>query len=73
MISWQEIDKDRWVIKFEDKIKKVHSLKDLILTSLVLGIEIDEIEAALLEMNKENHNFAEFGSLNKRFIYSDRF
>lgn len=69
MISWTQIKDDLWLVKADEYVKKAKSVQDLIFISLVLEINIDEIEEAILELNRNDHNFAEFG-MNKTLTYT---
>jgi hypothetical protein len=57
-----ELSKDTWVFQAVDGESYVGSLKSVIRFAVVEHFfKLKEIETALLEMSKENHNAAHFG------------
>lgn len=82
MISWTKIADDNWLVRWDGKVKKLNDQMKVILWTLVLMEQketdkrklknhINEVEYAMLEMIKCDHNYVEFGLFNT-FVYSDR-
>ena len=72
MITWTKIADDNWIVKWKDKSKKFDDQMKVILWTLALDVKIDEIEHAMLELIRNEHNYCEFGFLQKMFIFSKR-
>lgn len=76
MITWTKVMQDHWKIIYKNKTFWIESLEKLFVYNMAFGIECDEIEFALLTMEQNNHNYAEFssGKFNgeKTFIYSEK-
>jgi hypothetical protein len=72
MITWTKISDDNWIVKWKNKSKKFDDQMKVILWTLALDVKIDEIEYAMLELIKNDHNYAEFGVFQKAFVYSKR-
>lgn len=72
MTNWTKVD-NNWIIKSQDKTTTVDNIKSLIAWTMAFNknVTIDEIEIALLEMNQNDHNYAEFGMYG-RFVFSKR-
>lgn len=71
MVQWVKIKEDLWNVIYSDGTKRIDSLTKLIAFSLILEISINDIETALLEMEKNDHNLAEFGIF-KGLVYTKR-
>lgn len=71
MISWTKIADDNWLVRWDGKVKKFNDQLKVILWTLALDVHIDEVERAMVEIIKQDHNYAEFG-LWKTFVFSDR-
>jgi hypothetical protein len=71
MVNWTKIHNELWIIKKGERVFRIHNIEKLIVYSLAMGIDIDEIEYALLELNKLDHNYASFGIWNT-FICTEK-
>lgn len=71
MISWTKINENYWIWRYKDKVKKLNSIRELVLHNLAMEVDLDESEFALLEMSRNEHNYCEFG-IWKTFIYSEK-
>lgn len=73
MINWTKTSDNKYIIKTYNKVTTVDNIKSLTAWSMAFNkhITIDEIEVALLEMNKNDHDYCEFGMYG-RFVYSKR-
>lgn len=71
MITWTKVADNYWILNYKNKIYRIESLEKLFIYTMAFGVKIKEIEYALLEMNKMNHNYCEFGFW-KKFVYSLR-
>lgn len=71
MIKWIKHNETHFTLQQDDYKKEIDTLEKLFVWSLFLGIPLKEIEIALLEMQRNEHNLAEFG-MKKTFIYSRR-
>lgn len=72
MISWTKLTDDKWIIRYHNgKAKKIETLEKLVLWTLALEVDIEEIEHAILEMNRLDHDYCEFGFW-KHFVYSKK-
>jgi len=60
---------DQWVFSQKGVVKFEGSLKDIVKSAIVYGIEFNELEIAVDTMIKNDHNAAEFGMF-KSFIFS---
>lgn len=69
MINWTKLHDNYWILTYKKRVYRIESLEKLVVYSLAFGIKMSEIEYTLLELNKRNHNYAEFGVF-KGFIYS---
>lgn len=71
MVSWTKINDYYWIWRYDSKVKKLTSVRDLVIHNLAVEIDLEESEFALVEMNRQDHNYCEFG-LWKTFIASQR-
>lgn len=71
MVQWVKIKEDLWNVIYSERTKRIDSLTKLIAFSLILEIDINDIEIALLQMEEKDHNFAEFGVF-KGLTYTKR-
>lgn len=55
----------------EGFILSAGSLKTVVKTMISLGISFDEIDTAVGVMAENDHNLAEFGTVNRTFLYTD--
>jgi hypothetical protein len=61
MTTWQQIDKERFIIRSKGKVITVDTIRGLFAYSIALGLEFPDIEYAVLEMERQGHDYAEFG------------
>lgn len=71
MIKLYKLSDENYLVKWKNKSKPIDSQTKLILFLLILDIELDEIEEALCQLIKNDHNYAEFGIF-KSFAFSKR-
>lgn len=70
-IKWTKTN-DEWSIIYKEKVFKADTLEKLFIKTYALGISLDEIEVAYLEVDRNDHNYAEFGGFKKSFIFSEK-
>lgn len=68
VIRWTKIHDNYWILNYKDKTYKIESIEKLFVFSLGFGLKFNEIEYALLKLNRLNHNFAEFSKWNKLIL-----
>lgn len=61
MTTWQQIDKERFIIRSKGKVITIDSIRALFAYSIAFGLEFDDIEYAVIEMERQGHDYAEFG------------
>lgn len=73
MIKWMKTreNPDQWIIQRKGKTYPIKNLETLFVYSLAFNVKIEAIEEAVLYMEKNNHNYAEFGFSGK-FVFSDK-
>jgi hypothetical protein len=73
MTTWQQIDANRFIIRSKGKVITVNTIQSLTAYTMAFNkhTTIDEIEYALLEMNRNGHDYCEFGVYGK-FVFSKR-
>jgi hypothetical protein len=71
MIKVEKLNETNFVIKSDGKTLKVDNIKSLFAWCMTFGAYFEEIEVALHEMIKMNHNICEFG-VDGYFIFSER-
>jgi len=71
-IKWLKTEDDRYTLIYKNKTKKANTLEKLFVWTYVLNVPLDEIEYALLEMHKHDHNYVEFGGIKRSFIFSEK-
>lgn len=67
-----KLAENEYILRINNRPKYFSSIKKLCTYSLIMGIDIGELETALVEMARNDHNFAEFGMLKKSFLFSGR-
>jgi hypothetical protein len=73
MINWTKTKDNKWIIKSNNKTTTVDNIKSLTAWTMAFNknVTIDEIEIALVEMNRNDHDYCEFG-IYGRFTISKR-
>lgn len=61
MTTWQQIHNNKFIIRSKDKVITVDTVRSLIAYSMAFGLDFDDIEYARLEMERNDHDYAEFG------------
>lgn len=64
MTSWIKTSSTTFIIKRGGKTFQIENLEKLFVYSLAMGIKFNDIEFALLEMEKNDHDYCEFGIWN---------
>lgn len=72
-IKWFKVNSnpDKWIIQRKGKTYPVKNLETLFVYSLAFNVKMEAIEEAVLFMEKNNDNYAEFG-INGKFVFSDK-
>lgn len=70
MINFTKLSDTNYIINYKKRTFKIDSLEKLFVYGLAFGIKLKEIEFAILEMSRMDHNYCEFGVMHKRFVYS---
>lgn len=71
MISWLKLEDDNWMFVFNGYSIECKSLRDIVVCSLEAGLSWKQMHVACDEMDKNDHNYCEFG-LRKTFTFSTR-
>lgn len=71
MISWSRINENQWIFEYEFIPLELNSFRELVVCSQEAGIPWEEMKAAAEEMDKNGHNYAQFGGIRKSFIFTD--
>lgn len=69
MIKLTKVSPNYWLVIRKNKSYKIESIEKLFVYLLAFGIKFKEIETALLELEKNLHDYAEFG-VYKKFVFS---
>lgn len=67
-----KVTETEYILLSDAKVKYTSSIEQLVVNCAYVGIKFSELEAALTEMIKHDHNFANFGFFNKDFVFSGK-
>lgn len=67
-----KVSESEFILISPKRTKYASSIESLVVNCAFVGIKLDEIEAALVEMVRNDHNFANFGEVKKAFLYSGK-
>jgi len=71
MITWKKWNENQWIIQRKGKTYPIKNLESLFVYSLAFNCKLKEIEDAIIFMNKNDHNYAEFG-FSGNFVFSEK-
>lgn len=68
-----KLNDNEFILRYDEtRARFCSSIENLFVLGKVLKMDLNELEIALVEMNRQDHNFAEFGNIRSTFIYSKR-
>lgn len=68
-----KVQEKEFILKWDEKkARYCSSLEELFVLGKVLELDLDELEHAVLELERNNHNYAELGDYKGALIYSKR-
>lgn len=59
-VEWYKMAESQWIIKRKDKTYPIRNLESLFAYSIVFNIRLNQIENAVLKMNRDDLNYAQF-------------